>query len=33
MTSRRASRTREFLASQGEDFNPHALLAAAKGQG
>ncbi|SDX18039.1 division/cell wall cluster transcriptional repressor MraZ [Allgaiera indica] len=31
--TRRASRTREFLASQGEDFNPHALLAAAKGQG
>lgn len=29
----RASRTRDFLASQGEGFNPHALLAAAKGQG
>lgn len=29
----RASRTRDFLVSQGDDFNPHALLAAAKGQG
>ena len=31
--ARRASRTREFLKSQGDDFNPHALLAADPGQG
>lgn len=29
--ARRASKTRDFLAAQGSDFNPHALLAAETG--